>query len=465
MEEEYRLEKDSMGSVKVPKWAYWGAQTQRAVENFPVSGWRMPVKILRSVAMLKLYSAEVNHELGLLPAEIASAIIQAGEEILQGKWDEHFPVDVFQTGSGTSTNMNVNEVIANRANELLGAPIGGNKPVHPNDSVNKGQSSNDVIPSAIRIAVRQNLAELEQALGELATALEQKTEEFAPIRKLGRTHLMDAVPMTLGQEFSGYAQQMKNALKRLTYTHSFLEELPLGGTALGTGINTHRDFAPRVIQKIAQRTALPFRQAPNLFEAMAAQDPLVEVSGALNSLAVSLWKISYDIRLLASGPRSGFGELILPSLQPGSSIMPGKENPVIPEMMHQVCAYVMALHSAVSLGGLTGPLELNMSLPLMGSALMWATSLLTNALKLFREKLIVPLKANPEKCVEGIEWSLALSTPLASRVGYEKAAQIAYQAFHQSRKVRDVAKEMLPDISPEEIDRILDVEKMLRPAD
>ncbi|MHA2609703.1 MAG: class II fumarate hydratase [bacterium JZ-2024 1] len=463
MNESYRIERDSLGEVRVPKWAYWGAQTQRALENFPVSGWKIPLPLIYSITLIKRYAAEVNHQLGLLPAEASRAIIQASEEVLSGQWDAHFPLDVFQTGSGTSTNMNVNEVLANRSNELLGAPPGTYKPVHPNDTVNKGQSSNDVIPSAIRIALRQRLVELVLSLKHLATDLEGKSREFEGVLKLGRTHLMDAVPMSLGQEFSAFAQQVKNSAKRIEGTYFSLEELPLGGTAVGTGLNTHREFGGRVIHLIAQRTGIPFRQAENLFEALAAQDPLVEASGALNCLAVSLWKISYDLRLLASGPRAGLGEILLPALQPGSSIMPGKENPVIPEMMHQVCALIIGLHHSVSIGAFTGPLQLNMSLPLLGFSLLESTRILTSAVRLFSEKLVRGILANPEKCSSGIEWSLALVTPLAMRIGYDRAAQLAYQAYRENRTIREVARENLPDLAPEEIDRLLDPRNMLHP--
>jgi fumarate hydratase class II len=459
---QFRIEKDSMGEVRVPATAYWGAQTQRALENFPVSGYRIPVPMIRAIAMVKRYAAEVNAELGLLAPDLARAIIQAGEEIIEGKWDDQFPLDVFQTGSGTSTNMNVNEVMANRANEILGQPLGARKPVHPNDHINRGQSSNDVIPTAIHIAVRMELEGLLSALEGLAGAFSAKAEEFKDVLKIGRTHLMDAVPMTLGQEFSGYAQQMKNGMARIRATLPRVEELALGGTAIGTGVNTHREFAPGVIAKIAERTGIPFREAPNKFEALGARDAMVELMGALNTLAVSLIKIANDLRLLASGPRTALGEISLPSLQPGSSIMPGKVNPVIPEMTLQVAAFVMGSHLMVTIGGQNGPLELNMMMPLIGYQTLTCIRVLTNCLVLLNEKCVSGIEADVERCEQLIEWSMALVTPLALKIGYDRAAQIAYRAHKERKTVREVliAENILP---PDEIDRILDPRQMLEP--
>ena len=349
---DFRVEKDSMGEVRLPAKAYYGAQSQRAVENFPVSGQRMPMSVVYAVALVKGLAAEVNAGLGILPAPLAEAISRAAREVLEGKFVDQFVVDVFQTGSGTSTNMNVNEVLANRANELLGKPLGGNDPVHPNDHANRCQSSNDVIPSAIRIAARRELSDrLLPALAVLRDALSGKSAEFSDVLKIGRTHLQDAVPVTLGQEFSGYASQIDHGIRRVRATFADLEELPLGGTAVGTGLNAHPEFAARTIAEIAGATGIPFRPAENRFEAMGAQDPLVSASGALKGVAASLMKIAHDLRILSSGPRCGIGEISLPSLQPGSSIMPGKVNPVILEVAIQVAAQVIGNDATVTLGG------------------------------------------------------------------------------------------------------------------
>ena len=462
MAEEYRIERDSMGEVKVPAWAYWGAQTQRAVENFPISGLRLPKPMIRALGMIKRYAAEVNRDLGLLDPKLAEAIIQAAEEVIEGKFDDHFPVDIFQTGSGTSSNMNANEVIANRANEILGSPLGSRKPVHPNDHVNRGQSSNDVIPTAIHIAARLELEKLLQALRGLHQTLVRKSEEFKDIIKIGRTHLQDAVPMTLGQEFSGYASQIEHGIKRIEKALEHVEELALGGTALGTGLNAHPEFAPRVIAKIAERTGIPFREAPNKFEALAARDAMVELMGALNTVAVSLMKIANDLRLLSSGPRTGIAEITLPALQPGSSIMPGKVNPVIPEMMIQVAAQVMGNHLAVTIGGQNGPLELNMMMPMIAHNVLFAIQILTNGVKTFDEKCVRGIEANRKRCEELVEWSMALVTPLALKIGYDRAAQIAYKAYKEGKTVRQVVIEE-GILTPEEADKILDPRSMLGP--
>lgn len=457
-----RIEKDSMGEVRVPAQAYWGAQTQRAVENFPISGWRMPRPFIRALGLIKRYAAEVNAELGLLDRRIADAIIQAAEEVIEGKWDDHFPVDVFQTGSGTSSNMNANEVIANRANEILGSPLGSRHPVHPNDHVNRGQSSNDVIPTAIHIAARLELEKLLEALRELHQALEKKAEEFKDVIKIGRTHLQDAVPMTLGQEFSGYATQIAHGIRRIENTLPHVEELALGGTAVGTGLNTHKEFPPRVIRKIAERTGIPFKEAENRFEALAARDAMVELAGALNTLAVSLMKIGNDLRLLSSGPRTGIAEITLPALQPGSSIMPGKVNPVIPEMIIQVAAYVMGAHLAVTIGGQNAPLELNIMKPLIAHQVLWSIHILTNGVKTFTHKCVVGIQANRKRCEELVEWSMALVTPLALKIGYDRAAQVAYKAYKEGKTVRQVVVED-GILSEEEAANVLDPRSMLGP--
>jgi fumarate hydratase class II len=459
---DFRIEKDTMGEVKVPAWAYWGAQTQRAIENFPISGWRIPKKMIYAIAMIKRYAAEVNAELGLLDPKIADAIIQASEEVMEGKFDEHFPLDVFQTGSATSTNMNVNEVIANRANEILGSPLGSKHPVHPNDHVNKGQSSNDVIPSAIHIALRLSAEDLIKSLEYLEKAFRKKEEEFKDVIKIGRTHLQDAVPMTLGQEFSAFATQIKHSITRIKNTFYHLEELALGGTAVGTGLNTHKEFAPRVISKISKRTGIPFREAENKFEALATKDAVVEYMGALNTLAVSLIKIGNDIRLLSSGPRTAIAEIILPSLQPGSSIMPGKVNPVIPEMIIQVAAHIMGAHLIVSIGGQHAPLQLNVMQPLIAYHSITSTDILTNAVKVFADKCVLGIEANRKRCEELVEWSMALVTPLALKIGYDRAAEISYKAYKENKTVRQVVVEE-GILTEEEAREILDPKKMLGP--
>lgn len=459
---EVRIERDSMGEVQVPAWAYWGAQTQRAIQNFPISGWPLPRPFIRALGMIKRYAAEVNAALGLIDEKIAKAIIQAAEEVMEGKWDQHFPVDVFQTGSGTSSNMNANEVIANRANEILGSPLGSRNPVHPNDHVNRGQSSNDVIPTAIHIAARTELEGLLRALRNLHKALEEKSQAFQNVVKIGRTHLQDAVPMTLGQEFSGYATQIAHGIRRIEHTLPHVEELALGGTAVGTGLNTHKAFAPQVIQKIAEATGIPFREAENRFEALSARDAMVELIGALNTVAVSLMKIGNDLRLLSSGPRTGLYEITLPSLQPGSSIMPGKVNPVIPEMIIQVAAYVMGSHLTVTIGGQNAPLELNIMMPLIAHQVLWSIHILTHGIQALTEKCIVGIEANSKRCEELVEWSMALVTPLALKIGYDQAAQVAYQAYKEGKTVREVVIEK-GILSEEEAREILNPRNMLGP--
>lgn len=458
---EFRVEKDSMGEVRVPAKAYYGAQSQRAVENFPVSGRGMPMPVVLAVALVKGLAAEVNAELGILPAPLAEAISRAAREVIEGKFDDQFVVDAFQTGSGTSTNMNVNEVLANRANELLGKPLGGNDPVHPNDHVNRCQSSNDVIPSAIRIAVLRELSDrLLPALAALRDALSGKAAEFSDVLKIGRSHLQDAVPVTLGQEFSGYASQIDHGIRRVRATFADLEELPLGGTAVGTGLNAHPEFAGRTIAEIARATGIPFRPAEDRFEAMGAQDPLVSTSGALKGLAASLMKIAHDLRLLSSGPRCGIGEITLPPLQPGSSIMPGKVNPVILEVAIQVAVQVIGNDAAVTLGGGLGVLELNVMLPVMARNLIESVSLLSAASSLLVAKCVVGITPDRKRCEELVERSLAMVTPLAVRIGYNNAADLAHEAYRTGKTIRTmlVEKGVLP---ADEIDRILDPWRMI----
>jgi fumarate hydratase class II len=458
--QDIRSESDTMGEVTLPAWAYWGAQTQRAVENFGVSDKRIPPLMIQALGLIKQTAAEVNAELGTVPKELAEAIVKAAGEVREGRWNEHFPIDVFQTGSGTSWNMNANEVIANRANELLGSPLGTRKPVHPNDHVNRGQSSNDVIPTAVHIADRIAAEQLLTALATLERSLSAKADAFAEVVKIGRTHLQDAVPITLGQEFSGYASQIRKGAKRLGNALPHLEELALGGTAVGTGLNAHPKFAPRVIERIAARTRLPFRQAENLFEALACRDAQAELMGALNVLAGSLLKIGNDLRLLSSGPRAGLGEIKLPSLQPGSSIMPGKVNPVIPEMVIQAAVYVKGKAASVGLAAASAPLELNIMMPLIAYETLDSLSLLANTAQVLSDRCIRGIEADPQRCAEWVEWSLALVTPLATRIGYDKAAEIAYRAFKEKKTVRQLLYEtaLLP---AEEVDKALDPKSMI----
>ncbi|MBN2551536.1 MAG: class II fumarate hydratase [Spirochaetales bacterium] len=462
-DEAVRSESDTMGQVALPAWAYWGAQTQRAVENFGVSDKRIPVLMIQALGLIKQAAAEVNAELGTVPEDLARAVAGAAGEVREGRWNEHFPIDVFQTGSGTSWNMNANEVIANRANELLGSPLGTRKPVHPNDHVNRGQSSNDVIPSAIHIADRLAAGKLLEALADLEKTLSEKADSFAGVVKIGRTHLQDAVPLTLGQEFSGYASQIRKAARRLRNTLPHLEELALGGTAVGTGLNAHPQFAPRVIERIASRTGLPFRQAENLFEALACRDAQAELMGALSVLAGSLLKIGNDLRLLASGPRAGLGEIRLPSLQPGSSIMPGKVNPVIPEMVIQAAVYVKGKASSVGMAAASAPLELNIMMPLVAYETLDSLSLLANTARALADRCIRGIEADPQRCAEWVEWSLALVTPLATRIGYDKAAEIAYRAYKEKKTVRQLLAET-DLLSAGEVDEVLDPKSMIGDA-
>ena len=443
-----RIEKDSLGDVEVPAGAYYGAQTERARRNFPVSGLTLPRRFLAAVAMIKGEAAAVNEELGIVPPGEARAIRQAAAEIAEGKLEGQFPLDIFQTGSATSTNMNVNEVLSNRAIEILGGVIGSKQPVHPNDHVNAGQSSNDVIPTAIHVSAYIAIQEhLEPALRGLADALGRKAEEFDPVVKIGRTHLQDAVPIRLGQEFSGYAQQVRYALDRLAAVKPRLAELPLGGTAVGTGLNAPPEFAPRVIARLAERTGCPFVPAPNRFEAMASKDAAVETSGALKTIATSLTKIANDIRWLASGPRCGIGEISIPSLQPGSSIMPGKVNPVIPESVLMVAAQVVGNDATITLAGMSGHFDLNVMMPLIAYNLLQSIEILASSSALLTEKCVEGIEANRERCEELVERSLAMVTSLVPRIGYDAAAEIAKESMRTGRTVRELCRErqVLPE--------------------
>jgi fumarate hydratase class II len=444
----FREEKDTMGTVRVPEDAYYGPQTQRAIENFPISGLTLPLSFVHALALIKRCSARVNGELGLLEQELSAAIVQAASEIMDGRFDDQFVVDVFQTGSGTSTNMNMNEVIASRANEIITNEKNGKIPVHPNDHVNLGQSSNDVIPSTMHIAAFASIRErLIPALDLLHETLLAKVAAFGDIKKIGRTHLQDAVPMTLGQEFSGYARQIELGKHRLAAGEARLAELALGGTAVGTGLNTHPDFGAKVVALIAEHTKLPFTTAVNHFEAQAAQDAAVETSGALKTIAVSLIKIANDIRWLASGPRCGLGEINLPSLQPGSSIMPGKVNPVMAEAVIQVAVQVVGNDTAIMLGGQAGNFELNVMLPVMAYNLLQSIFLLAAVSNVFAERCIRGIIANRETCAANIERSLALATGLVPYIGYDRAASVAKKAHASGKTIREVVlqEKILPE--------------------
>lgn len=460
---DFRFETDSLGPVKVPAPAYYGAQTQRALENFPISGRRMSREFIRALGIIKGAAAQANMELGLLEPKLGAAIVQAAEEVVDGKFDVDFVVDVYQTGSATSTNMNANEIIANRAIELLGGQIGSKKPVHPNDHVNKGQSSNDVIPTAIHVAVLDSLENgLLPALHYLANALSEKAQTFDPIVKIGRTHLQDAVPIRLGQEFSGYAAQIAHGIERIKSLRPHLQELALGGTAVGTGINTPVGFPTLTIQKIAAKTAIAFVPAANYFEALAARDAVVEASGQLKTVAVSLMKIANDLRWLSSGPRCGIGEITLPSLQPGSSIMPGKVNPVIPESTMMLCATVLGNDTAINIGGQHGNFELNVMMPMMVEHLLDSIRLLTNGANNLVDRCVKGIQANARRAESLIEGSLAMCTVLAPIIGYDAAAKIAHEAFETGKTVRQIAQEqkLLPE---QELALVLEPLRQTRP--
>ncbi len=457
---QFRIEKDTMGEVRVPVEAYYGAQTQRAVENFPVSGIRFPRVFIKALGLIKKHAASVNAELGLLDGKLADAITQAADEVTGGKMDDQFVVDVFQTGSGTSTHMNGNEVIAARANEILTGQRHGKAPVHPNDHVNMGQSSNDVIPTAMHIAAVTALTEnLLPRLKGLHEALEKKAAAFDGIVKVGRTHLQDAVPIRLGQEFSGYARQIELGMERIEWAKSALAELALGGTAVGTGLNTAPEFASRVIKRISQETGCPFREAENHFEAQAARDAAMQASGALKAVAVGLMKIANDIRWLSSGPRCGLGEITIPAVQPGSSIMPGKVNPVIPEAVTQVAAQIIGNDAAITIGCQAGSFELNAMLPVIAYNLLQSVSLLGAAAGIFAEKCVSGITANEATCAALVEKSLAMCTSLSLVIGYDQAAAIAKEAHQREKTVREVALDK-KILSEAKLNELLDPLKM-----
>ena len=464
IEKPARIEKDSMGEMTVPAHALHGASTHRALLNFPVSGYRFPRPFIRALGLIKWAAAQANHDLGLLDAERSALIVQAAEEVVDGKLDEHFPLDIFQTGSGTSTNTNANEVIANRCAQLEGKAIGSHEPVHPNDHVNMGQSSNDVIPSAIHIAAAEQLKKhLIPALTKLQDALESKAKEFWHIIKIGRTHLMDATPIRLGQQFSGYAQQVAYGKERGQKAIEVLREIALGGTAVGTGLNRHIDFPKKVLRHIEQRTGIAFYEAKNHFEAQGGKDAVVEASGHLKTIAVSLFKIANDIRWLASGPRCGIGEIQLPATQPGSSIMPGKVNPVMSESMMMVCAQVIGHDATITWAGANGNFELNVMMPVMAYDILESIRLLSSVVDIFCDKAVRGIVANEERCRELVELSMAMVTSLSPRIGYDRAAEIAKESAKTGRTVGEIArdKKILPE---EELERALDPIKMTEPG-
>jgi len=459
-----RVEKDSMGEMSVPESALYGASTQRALLNFPVSGYRFARPFIRALGLIKSAAAQANHDLGLLDAERSALIVQAAEEVVEGKLDEHFPLDIFQTGSGTSTNTNANEVIANRCAQLAGKAIGSREQVHPNDHVNMGQSSNDVIPSAIHISAAEQLKNhLVPALEKLHKALDQKAQEFWKIIKIGRTHLMDATPVRLGQEFAGYAQQVAYGKDRAEKAMDVLRELALGGTAVGTGLNRHVDLPGKIIGRLEQRTGIKFFEAKNHFEAQGGKDAVVEASGQLKTIAVSLFKIANDIRWLGSGPRCGIGEIQLPATQPGSSIMPGKVNPVMCESVMMVCAQVIGNDAAITWAGANGNFELNVMMPVMAHDFLESIRLLANVTEIFCEKCVRGIVANEARCEELVELSMSMVTSLAPKIGYDRAAEIAKESAKTGKTVREICEEkkVLP---ADELKRALDPIAMTEPG-
>ena len=454
-DEDYRTERDSLGEMQVPADAYWGAQTQRAVENFPISGISFGRRFVRALGVVKKASAQANRDLGLLDEETAAVIVEAADEVIAGEHDDQFPVDVFQTGSGTSSNMNANEVIANRAAELKGAEI-GDRVVHPNDHVNYGQSSNDVIPTAMHVASLEAVEkDLIPALDTLRESLDEKADEFDDVVKTGRTHLQDATPIRLGQEFDGYRTQVEKGLVRVDNVREHLAELALGGTAVGTGLNTHPDFPGLAAEYITKETGVQFREADSHFEAQAAHDAMSEAHGALRTVAGSLNKIANDLRLLASGPRNGLGELEQPENQPGSSIMPGKINPVVAEAVNQVHKQVVGNDAAVSAGAAEGQIDLNLYKPVLAHNFLQSAEMLSNASEVFARRFVAKLEANEEHCAEQVEQSMALATALNPAIGYDKASEVAKTALKEGKTVKEVVLEK-GYLSEEEAEDVLD---------
>lgn len=462
-DKKYRSERDSMGEFQVPADAYYGANTMRAALNFPISDLRFPRSFISALALIKQTAAEVNAELGLLDKTLADAIVQAAQEVMDGDLDDQFIVDIFQTGSGTSTNMNVNEVISNRAIELMGGVIGSRSPVHPNDHVNIGQSSNDVIPTAIHLSALLAIHDdLVPALQQLQEGLEQKSDEFMPVIKTGRTHLQDATPVRLGQEFLGYAGQVERGIERLRHAERELSEVALGGTAVGTGVNTHPEFARLVCSRLTETLGVEVRETTNHFQAQSALDNVVEASGSLKTVAVSLMKICNDIRWLGSGPRGGIGEIELPEVQPGSSIMPGKVNPVIPESVCQVAAHVIGNDAAIAVGGQSGNFEINVMMPVCAYNLLQSIDLLAAAARNLDEQCVSGLKATSVG-PDMVERGLAIVTTLVPHIGYDDSAAIAKEAQATGKTVKEVAIERT-NLSSEELDEILDPSGMTEPG-
>ncbi len=458
-DDEYRTERDSLGEMQVPADAYWGAQTQRAVENFPISDLTFGRRFIRALGVVKKGAAQANRDLGLLDGDKAEVIIEAADEVIAGDHDDQFPVDIFQTGSGTSSNMNANEVISNRATELYGGKI-GSREIHPNDHVNYGQSSNDVIPTAMHVASLEAVErDLLPALAALRDELEAKEKEFDDVVKTGRTHLQDATPVTLGQEFGGYRAQVEKGIERVRNTRKHLSELALGGTAVGTGLNTHPDFPELAAEYMSEETDIDFREADNHFEAQAAHDAMSEAHGALRTVAGSLNKIANDLRLLASGPRNGLGEVEQPENQPGSSIMPGKINPVVAEAVNQVHKQVVGNDAAVSAGAAEGQIDLNLYKPVLAHNFLESANILANSSETFAEKFVRKLEANEEHCADRVEQSMALATALNPAIGYDKASEVAKAALKESKSVRQVAIEK-GYLSEAEADEVLDPAKM-----
>ena len=460
----HRIERDSLGEMEVPADSLYGAQTRRAYENFPISGIRFSREFIRALGAIKLAAAEVNLELGLLGEREAGVIRQAATQVMEGELDEHFVLDIFQTGSGTSSNMNANEVIANRAVQLLGGDIGSHELLHPNDHVNMGQSSNDVIPTAIHVsalvAIEQHLV---PALEHLATALRAKAVEFDDIAKAGRTHLQDATPIRLGQEFAGYASQIEHGIGRLERARDGLAELAIGGTAVGTGINTHPQFGGRMAVRLGEIFGTAFREADDHFEAQSARDAVVDASGVLKTIAVSLMKIANDIRWLSSGPRTGLGEINLPAVQPGSSIMPGKVNPVMAEAVMMVAAQVIGNDATVTIGGMSGNLELNVMMPVMAHNLLESIHIMSTVSREFTDRCVIGITANEARCRRNAETSAALATALAPTIGYDKAAEVAKKSVAEDKTLREVVLE-LGLLTAEQLDDIIDFRALTEPG-
>jgi fumarate hydratase, class II len=460
---EYRFAKDTMGEIRVPAQAYYGAQTQRAVENFPISGLRMPRRMIRALGLLKKCAAETNLEKKWVEEKLARAIIVAADDVIAGKLEAEFPIDIFQTGSGTSTNMNTNEVIAGRANEILGGQRGDKAPVHPNDHVNTGMSSNDTFPSAIHVAAMEAIEqELLPALRKMHKALAAKAREFDGIVKIGRTHLTDAPPIRLGQEFSGYASMIEHSITRVENIRPHLCELSQGGTVVGTGLNMHREFPGLLIAKLSRHTGISFTEASNHFEALGSRDAIVEASGALRTLAVSLMKIANDLRILQSGPRCSIGEIQLPTLQPGSSIVPWKVNPVLCEAVMMVCAQVMGNDTTIVIAGQHGNLELNVMAPVMAYSLLQSIDLLANVCNAFVDKCVVGIVADKARCEELVEKSLSMCAPLALHIGYDATATVAQEAWTTGKTVREICRERKV-LEETKLAEVLDSRRMTEP--